>query len=100
MPIAFVFAIKKFRPYVEGGYKIKCITDHRSLKWLFNLKNPTARLSRWFTELQGYDLDIEHRAGSLHYLPDALSRVVYETDVSDGTTNVLFIENLDFRRLG
>lgn len=81
--LAVVFALKKFRPYVEGGYKIKVITDHRSLKWLFCLKYPTSRLARWAMQLQGYDIEIEHRSGSLHYLPDALSRVVYKNATSE-----------------
>ena len=37
--LAVMWAIRKFRPYVEG-YHITVITDHSSLKWLCNLHNP------------------------------------------------------------
>lgn len=75
--LAVVWSIKKFRPYLEG-YKFKVLTDHSSLRWLHNLKNPTGRLARWALELLEYDYTIEHRKGALHHVPDALSRM-YET---------------------
>jgi len=76
--LAVVWAIKKFRPYLEG-YRFTVITDHSSLRWLHNLKNPTGRLARWALELLEYDYVIEHRKGAMHHVPDALSRI-YETD--------------------
>ncbi|XP_070155191.1 uncharacterized protein [Polyergus mexicanus] len=75
--LAVVWAIRKFRPYLEG-YKFRVITDHSCLRWLHNLKNPTGRLARWALELLEYDYVIEHRKGALHHVPDALSRV-YES---------------------
>lgn len=77
--LAVVWAIKKFRPYLEG-YKFTLITDHSSLRWLHNLKNPTGRLARWALELLEYDYEIVHRKGALHYVPNALSRM-YESDI-------------------
>ena len=38
--LAVLWAIRKFRPYVEG-YHFTVITDHSSLKWLCNLHNST-----------------------------------------------------------
>ena len=49
--LVLVWAIKKFRPYLEG-YNFIAITDHSSLKWLNNSKEPTGRLARWAIELQ------------------------------------------------
>ncbi|XP_025268292.1 uncharacterized protein K02A2.6-like [Camponotus floridanus] len=76
--LAVVWSIKKFRPYLEG-YNFKVITDHSSLRWLHNLKNPTGRLARWALELLEYDYKIEHRKGALHHVPDALSRMYEDT---------------------
>jgi hypothetical protein len=76
--LAVVWAIKKFRPYLEG-YHFTVITDHSSLRWLHNLRNPTGRLARWALELLEYDYVIEHRKGAMHHVPDALSRM-YEPE--------------------
>ena len=76
--LALLWAIKKFRPYVEG-YKFTTITDHSALKWLRNLKEPWGRLARWALEMQQWDFEVKHRKGALHQFPDALSRM-YEQD--------------------
>lgn len=58
------------------GSKFCIITDHYSLKWLDNLKNPQGRLGRWALKMQQYDFEIILRKGKEHILPDALSRSV------------------------
>lgn len=71
---AAVLGVKKFRPYVEG-HTFKIVTDHASLNWLMNQKDLHGMLARWSLKLQGFNFDIEHRKGSEHFVPDALSRV-------------------------
>ncbi|KAK9688528.1 RNase H-like domain found in reverse transcriptase [Popillia japonica] len=73
--LAVLWAIEKFRPYVEGSH-FTVITDHYSLIWLDNLQNPSGRLARWAVRLQQYDFTIQHRKGKDHVVPDALSRSV------------------------
>lgn len=68
-----VWAIQKMRKYLEG-YRFAVVTDHQSLKWLQQLKNPSGRLARWAISLQQYDFDIEYRKGVLNQVADALSR--------------------------
>lgn len=72
--LAILDAVYNFRSYVEGS-KFTVVTDHSSLKWLMSLENPSGRLARWATRLSQFDFDIIHRKGSLHIVPDALSRI-------------------------
>lgn len=73
--LAVLFAVEKLRPYLEMT-KFTVITDHYSLKWLFNIKSPSGRIARWALRLQQYDFDVIHRKGKDHLVPDALSRSV------------------------
>lgn len=74
--LAVVYAVEHFRPYLEGDKPFKVVTDHSSLKWFFNLSNPTGRLARWGCRLSPYEFVIEHRKGKDNVVPDALSRTV------------------------
>lgn len=78
--LAVLESLKKFRGYVEGTH-VTVVTDHASLTWLQNLKDPSGRLGRWALKMQQYDLTIQHRPGRLHTLPDAYSRAVSEIDL-------------------
>lgn len=80
--LAVLFAVEKLRPYIEGT-KFTVVTDHYSLKWLFNINNPSGRIARWALRLQQYDFDVVHRPGKNHLVPDALSRSVPVVDVID-----------------
>ena len=73
--LAIIFAVKHFRPYVYGQ-KFSLITDHRSLIWLDQLKDPTmgSRLARWKIKLQEYDYKITFKPGKVNANADALSR--------------------------
>lgn len=73
--LAVIWAIERFRPYVEGT-KFTVITDHYSLLWLNNLKDPQGRLARWALRLQPYDFNLVHRKGKENVVPDLLSRAV------------------------
>lgn len=82
--LALVWAIQKLRPYIEG-IPFTVITDHYSLKWLLNLKDPTGRLGRWSIKLQMYDFKVQHRSGREMALPDMLSRAVPVVDSVEAT---------------
>lgn len=72
---ALIFALEKFRGYIEGSpFPTTIYTDHSSLKWLVSLKSPTGRLARWAVRLSQFNLKIEYRRGSDNALADALSR--------------------------
>jgi len=47
--------IRRFRPYLLGR-KFTLRTDHSSLKWLQQLKEPEGQMARWLEQLQEYNL--------------------------------------------
>ena len=81
--LAFLFATKQFRCYLYGR-RFTVYTDHRALKWLSNLQDPSSRLTRWAVKLSEYDYIVEHRPGTKMRHADALSRSVHwiEKDVN------------------
>lgn len=96
--LGVIFAIEKFRPYVEGR-KFTVITDHYSLLWLSRLKNPSGKLARWAVRLQQFDFDLVHRKGKFNVVPDALSRITFnaeiEPDQQDGVIPACNVVNID-----
>jgi hypothetical protein len=60
--LSVIYAIKRLRCYLEGT-RFTVITDHYSLLWLNNLKDPLGRLGRWVMRLQAFDFNIVHRKG-------------------------------------
>ena len=70
--LAVLFGINESRPYIYGT-RFKVVTDHSSLRWLLNLKDPDGRLARWAVKLQSYDFEIEHRPGTKQTNADSLS---------------------------
>lgn len=82
--LAVITAIEKFRPYIEG-VSFTVITDHASLTWLQNLRDPAGRLGRWALRLQAYDFELKHRKGRMLVVADALSRSVDLVDVEPFT---------------
>ena len=73
--LAFLFATKQFRCYIYGR-KFTVYTDHRALKWLLNLQDPSSILTRWAIKLSEYDYTVEHRPGTRMRHADALSRSI------------------------
>lgn len=85
--LAVLFAVEKLRCYLEYT-KFTVITDHYSLKWLDNLKDPQGRLGRWALRLQQFDYTVVHRKGRDHHGPDLMSRAVPETSGELETSNI------------
>ncbi|GBM75270.1 Retrovirus-related Pol polyprotein from transposon 297 [Araneus ventricosus] len=71
--LAIVKAIEHFHHYLYGQ-KFLLRTDHASLRWLLNFKEPEGQIARWIQRLQEYDFEIQHRKGTSHGNADALSR--------------------------
>jgi len=99
--LAIVKAIDHFHPYLYGR-KFTIRTDHASLQWLLNFKNPEGQIARWLDKLQTYDFRIVYRTGRSHQNADVLSRrPCFETNCKhcqhqeekDGTENTTSMPN-------
>ncbi|CAC5379680.1 unnamed protein product [Mytilus coruscus] len=72
--LAVVYFVKNFKPYLYGR-KFTVRTDHGSLKWLLNLRNPEGQIARWIETLRSFEMQTQHRPGVQHRNADALSRI-------------------------
>lgn len=72
--MAIIYAIEKFRGYVDG-YHFIVITDHSALTWLLKQSNLTGRFARWVLKLQQYNFKLKHIKGKRNVVRDALSRI-------------------------
>jgi len=71
--LAVVVFVRHFKYYLLGrAFTVR--TDHASLRWLQNFKEPEGMLSRWITILDTYNINIIHRRGVQHQNADGLSR--------------------------
>ncbi len=75
--LAIYFAIKHFQPYLYG-VRFQIYTDHRSLIFLYTMKDPTSRLTRIRLELEEYDFEIKYVKGKDNPVADALSRITIQ----------------------
>jgi transposase InsO family protein len=72
---AVVFFLHYFRHYLLGdNVKVVVRTDHGSLQWLKNFKDPADQVARWLEKISVFRWFILHRAGVKHGNADALSR--------------------------
>ncbi|CAC5422995.1 unnamed protein product [Mytilus coruscus] len=76
--LAVVTFVKQYRHFLYGR-KFLIRTDHSSLIWLKNFKEPEGMVARWISLLDTYDFEIKHRRGAAHGNADALSRQIHVT---------------------
>ncbi|CAF4512964.1 unnamed protein product, partial [Rotaria magnacalcarata] len=69
---------KKFRTYIEGQ-QFTLETDHKPLLSLMKKSYNNARIERWMTTLQEYDMIVKHISGKDNTTADALSRYPVDT---------------------
>ena len=80
--LAVIVFIHHFRPYLLGHRFVMC-TDHSSLFWLKNFKDPEGQLAHCLEQLEQYTFEVVHRKGSSHGNADTLSRYVYPRESVD-----------------
>ena len=71
--LAVVYFVQYFRYYILGR-KFLVRSDHQALRWLFSLREPKGRVSRWIEILSAYNFEIEYRPGKQHGNADGMSR--------------------------
>ena len=72
--IAIHWAIKHFRPYIYDKF-FTVNSDHKSLIYLFSLKDPSSKLTRIRLDLEEHDFEIVYLKGTSNVVADALSRI-------------------------
>jgi hypothetical protein len=80
---AIVRAVKQFRPHVLGR-PFYIMTNHKPLKCVFSVKDPSSRLLRWRLELEENDFKIHYRSGKTSSHADFLSRIHKAVSTEDG----------------
>ena len=66
--------VEQYRPYLIC-HRFTLRTDHGSLTWLRNFKDPEGQLARWLKRLQELDFEVVHRRETDHRNADSLSRL-------------------------
>ena len=72
---AFIFALRKFCPYLLGR-RFTWHTDHKGLQWLRNTRDPRGHYAHWLEESEEFDFVIKHRPGVTNIHADAWCSLV------------------------
>ena len=88
-----VATLYKFRSWLQTGVKIKCRTDHKSLRsWVKEdfdrMGGPVGRLSRWHQFLARFPLEVVYINGEDNGAADVLSRLAYPAWLANPDTNL------------
>ena len=78
--LAVVHFVEAYKYYLYGK-PFLLRTDHSSLRWMLQQRDPKDQLARWIQRLSPYQFVIEHRAGKKHGNADAMSRKCFRGGV-------------------
>ena len=58
--LAVVTFVKHFRAYLLGRHFV-VRSDHGSLQWLYNFREPEGQMARWLELVQEFDFEVIHK---------------------------------------
>ena len=71
--LSLVWSIDHFREFLYGKAFV-LQSDHHSLQWLLELKNPQGKFARWIEKLSEYEFKVVYLPGAKNVVADTLSR--------------------------
>ena len=71
--LSCVLAVRNFEPYLKGT-NFKIVTDHSTLKWMFDQKKVSSRIARRIAYMQQFAYSVEHKPEKNIRNADGLSR--------------------------
>ncbi len=71
--LAVIWALHHFR-YIIFGYPVAVYADHTAVTQLFQGKNLTGRLAKWYLTIQQFEPTLKYLPGNANTVADALSR--------------------------
>jgi hypothetical protein len=75
---AIVYALEKFRVYLEGSGKFPIFSDHKPLSFIESTECKNAKLQRWATKISSFGGQIQYIKGKDNVKADFLSRIESE----------------------
>ena len=72
---SIVYALEKFRVYLEGSGKFPIYSDHKPLSFIESADNKNAKLQRWATKISSFGGQIVYIKGKDNVKADFLSRL-------------------------
>lgn len=88
--LALVWALRKWCTVLLGRH-VRVQTDHKALRFVSSCAQSSARIARWMSFLQEFDLEIEHIPGQANQIADTLSRQQEQDDKHVGVNTEKYI---------
>ncbi len=90
--LAVIFGLKRFHEYCYGR-RITVLTDQHSLCSIIRTRNSkNLGIACWALEIQGADITVKYKKGTLHGNADCLSRLVPLSKPSKGCDSVFNVD--------